>query len=102
MAALVRFSGRGIRSSVGGLRSMRPALFASSLAAGISFLAGSCDREPSSAVPAGPAPAEEFRAIAEELYAGRCPQYGRAPREELEQELAESGLPNGKRLQLQL
>jgi len=49
-----------------------------------------------------PTPAEEFRRLGEELYAGECPQYGRAPRESLEAQLADPALPNGKRLQLQL
>ncbi len=55
--------------------------------------------------PSGSGPitsAEEFRQIGEELYAGKCPQYGRAPRAKFEAELADPNLPNGKRLQLQL
>src|SRR5688572_3071541 len=52
--------------------------------------------------PSGPSPAEEFRRIGEELYAGRCPQYGRAVREGLERQLADPAIPNGKRLQLSL
>jgi len=57
----------------------------------------SCTRAPS-----GPTPGEEFRRIADEMYAGACPQYGGAKRAELEAELERPGLPNGKRLQLQL
>src|SRR5262245_41813910 len=47
-------------------------------------------------------PAEEFKRIGEELYAGQCPQYGRGPRESMEAQLADASLPNGKRLQVQL
>ena len=62
----------------------------------LAFLALACS-------PAGPAaPAsddaqasahtDELRRIGEELYAGDCPQYGRAPREKLAAELRSSEL----------
>src|SRR5262245_33205595 len=57
-------------------------------------LSDSEPRAPSASTPparsAGPeTPAEEFRRIADELYAGDCPQYGLAPRKALEAELAD-------------
>src|SRR6185436_1621651 len=65
---------------------------------------GACAPEPGSTLSAEPASAvaEEFRRIGDEMYAGRCPQYGRAPREGYEKDLADPALPNGKRLQTQL
>src|SRR5688572_9887064 len=47
-------------------------------------------------------PAEEFRRIGDELYAGQCPQYGRGARETFEAQLDDPAIPNGKRLPLQL
>ena len=54
------------------------------------------------ATPAAASPAEELRRLGTELYAGQCPQYGRAPREAFEGLLADPALPNGKRIPLQL
>jgi len=70
------------------------------------MLAWSCGRSPGpeSATPASVAPPpsvpEQLARIAEELYAGDCPQYGAAPRRKLEAELARPGLPRGVRLDL--
>jgi hypothetical protein len=47
-------------------------------------------------------PAEELKRIGTELYAGQCPQYGRAPREAFEGLLADQSLPNGKRIPTQI
>jgi tetratricopeptide (TPR) repeat protein len=47
-------------------------------------------------------PAEEFLRIAEELYAGSCPQYGRAPRAALEAELAGPSVSGDQRVALEL
>src|SRR5262245_44124302 len=52
--------------------------------------------------PAPASPAEELRRIGTELYAGQCPQYGRAPRETFEGLLADPSMPNGKRIPTQI
>jgi hypothetical protein len=58
---------------------------------------------PTPPAPSGPlSPAEEFRRIGEEMYAGQCPQYGRAPREAFEAQLADPVLPDDKRVSLQV
>ena len=50
-----------------------------------------------------PTPAEEFRRIGDDLFAGACPQYGRAPRLELEAKLsALAGTSDEQRVPLQL
>jgi hypothetical protein len=47
-------------------------------------------------------PADEFRRIAEELYSGDCPQYGRAPRMALEERMRDPALTVAERLGLEL
>jgi tetratricopeptide (TPR) repeat protein len=58
--------------------------------------AGESKPESVAAVPM--TPAEEFAKIADDLYAGQCPQYGKALRETLAAQVADLALPNGKRL----
>jgi hypothetical protein len=83
---------------------MRFVLVTVLLAAGLVFWARRSATEPSAlpATAAAASPAEEFRRIGQELYAGQCPQYGRGPRETFEAQLADPAIPNGKRLPLQL
>jgi hypothetical protein len=73
---------------------------------GVAFLVWMRIPAPGAGTPASSSapvlPAEEFRRIGEQLYAGKCPQYGRAPREAFEAQLADAAMPNGKRLQTQL
>ncbi len=83
---------------------MRFVLLTLLLAAGLLLWTRMSAPEPSTvpAVAAAASPAEEFRRIGEELYAGQCPQYGRGPRETFEAQLDDPAIPNGKRLPLQL
>ncbi|HEX6882816.1 MAG TPA: CRTAC1 family protein [Planctomycetota bacterium] len=76
------------------------ALVGAALALFLRELVSRPDAAPVDPRTATPTPGEEFRAIAEDLYAGHCPQYGRAPRAAIEAQLEAPDLASGKRLPL--
>src|SRR5262245_11352083 len=90
---------------------MRFAVLALLLAGAVFYFVRSPSSSSAPSTASGPAadpatstlpPAEVLKRIGTELYAGQCPQYGRAPRETFEGLLADPAIANGKRVPLQI